>query len=222
MSAITISREFGSVDDDFGESVARTLGYHCICKEEVATLLKRYGIIDFDREYEYRTGFWETFEALRGERRKDMLTMLNRVVQAEAQHGDVVIVGRSGYAILAGYADVLHVRLQAPLADRIRRVAAQEKITAGEAEAFVKERDRVRKAFVETFYGVPWDASASFDLVINTGKVTPERAATWVVDAEKARARTPTNGRPSARSIEVDAVLAREISDMLHCDAVHD
>ena len=41
-----------------------------------------------------------------------------------ARHGNVVILGRSGYAILAGLADVLHVRLQAPLEDRIELVGA--------------------------------------------------------------------------------------------------
>ena len=39
-----------------------------------------------------------------------MVSVLNQVVQAVACHGDVVIRGRSGFAILGGFADVLHVR----------------------------------------------------------------------------------------------------------------
>lgn len=221
MSVITISREFGSVGDDFGESVAQALGYHCVCKEQIVALLDQYGMVEFDREYESRPGFWEGFNADRGHRRGLMVAMLNQVVQAEARHGNVVIVGRSGFAILANYADVLHVRLQAPLADRIESIASQEKLTGEQAAARVKERDQIRKAFVEDFYGVPWDAIHGFDLVINTSKTSPDLATTWVVEEAKALALTPADSTLSTRSIEVDAILAKAVSRSLNCTAAH-
>ena len=140
MSVITISREFGSVGDDFGEGVAKALGYHCVCKDEIVALLSQYGMVEFDREYETQPGFWESFKPLRNQRRHEMVAMLNQVVQAVAQHGNIVIQGRSGFAVLADYADVLHVRLQAPPAVRIERVAAQQQMTAEQAAAVVKER----------------------------------------------------------------------------------
>ena len=48
MSVITISREFGSVGDDFGERIAQALGYHCLCKDEIYDMLRQYGMVDFD------------------------------------------------------------------------------------------------------------------------------------------------------------------------------
>jgi cytidylate kinase len=221
MSVITISREFGSVGDDFGERIAQALGYHCLCKEEIVALLSQYGMVEFDREYETQPGFWEGFKPLRDQRRSEMLAMLNQVVQAVAQHGNVVIQGRSGFAVLADYADVLHVRLQAPLSVRIERVASLQEMTAEQAAAVVKERDRVRTTFVEKFYGVPWDAIQAFDVVINTGKISPDLAMTWVVSAVKALALSPATDTPTTRSIEVDSVLAKAISDALHCKAAH-
>ena len=220
MSVITVSREFGSVGDDFGERIAQALGYHCLCKEEIYDLLRQYGMVGFDREYETEPGFWEGFKALHSHR-SEMVGMLNQVVQAVAQHGNVVIQGRSGFAVLAGYGDALHVRLQAPLAVRIERVAAERKMTTEQAAAIVKEGDRVRKAFVENFYGVPWGATQAFDLVINTDKISPDLAETWVVDAAKASAHSPAHGKPSTRAIEVDAVLAKAVSEVLHCTAAH-
>jgi hypothetical protein len=124
MSVITISREFGSVGDDFSEGIAHALMYHCVCKEEIVALLSQYGMVEFDREYETQPGLWEGFKPLRNQRRYEMVGMLNQVVQAVAQHGNVVIQGRSGFAVLADYADVLHVRLQASLAVRIERGCA--------------------------------------------------------------------------------------------------
>ena len=221
MSVITISREFGSVGDDFGERIAQALGYHCLCKEEIVALLSQYGMVEFGREYEIRPGFWEGLISQRDQRRSEMVAMLNQVVQAVAQHGNMVIQGRSGFAVLADYADVLHVRLQAPLAVRIERVAAQQQMTAEQAAAVVKEGDSVRTAFVESFYGVPWDAIHAFDLVIDTGKIAPDLAMPWVVDAAKALALSPALGKPTTRSIAVDSVLAKAVSDALHCKAVH-
>jgi hypothetical protein len=61
---ITISREFGSVDDDFAERIAQVLGYHCLCKEEIVALLGQYGMVEFDQEYESQSGFWEGFKPL--------------------------------------------------------------------------------------------------------------------------------------------------------------
>jgi cytidylate kinase len=221
MSVITISREFGSGGDYIAERVAQTLGYHLVDKEFVGTVLSQYGLVEFDREYDTLPSFWEKFKAQRGKRRDVIVDMLNQVVRAVAQHGDVVILGRNGFAVLRGFADVLHVRLQAPLSVRVERVMAQQKITSEQAEAVVKESDRVRAAFVEEFYGVPWEAIHAFDLVLNTGKISSDLAITWIVNAVKARATSQETNRPTTGSIEVDAVLAGAVSDVLRCKVAH-
>jgi cytidylate kinase len=150
-----------------------------------------------------------------------MVNMLNQVVGAVAKHGNVVILGRSGYAILAGFADVLHVRLQAPLTVRMARVMAQQQIPMEQAEAVVKENDKVRLAFVEEFYRVPWGATQSFDLVINTGKISPGLASNWVIDAAKAFTVTAEFDKPTTAAIVVDSVLAKTISAGLECNQTH-
>ena len=150
-----------------------------------------------------------------------MVSVLNQVVQAVARHGDVVIRGRSGFAILGGFADVLHVRLQAPLSVRVEHVMAQQQMTAEQAAASVKEGDEARRSFVEEFYGVPWDAIEAFDLVINTGKIPPDLAMTWVIDAAKGLALSPATGKPTTSTIEVDSVLAQAVSDELRCQTAH-
>ncbi len=221
MAVITISREFGSRGDEVAEQVANALGYHLVGKEMIARVLSQYGLVEFEHEYESAPGFWEMFIAQRGQRREQIVNMLNRVVRAVAQHGNVVIVGRSGYAILQGLADVLHVRIQAPLAVRVERVMAQQRLSYEQAEALVRERDRVRIAFVEEFYKTPWDAAHAFDLVVDTGKIPPATAVGWIVEAVKALDWSLPAGRPTARQLEVDPVLAAAICDLLDCRAGH-
>jgi cytidylate kinase len=221
MSVITISREIGSEGDYVAERIAQTLGYHFVDKEFIGALLSQYGVVEFDKEYDTQPGFWEKFNEQREKRRDVMVDMLNQVVRAVAQHGDVVILGRSGFAVLEGFADVLHVRLQAPWSVRVERVMAHQQITAEQAQAIVKESDRVRSTYVEGYYRVPWGTIHAFDLVVNTGKVSPDLAATWVVDAVKALVAGPRTGRPITSSIEVDPTLAAAVSDQLRCKQAH-
>lgn len=221
MAVITVSREYGSGGETLARSVARRLGYHFVDKEFIGALLSQYGLVEFDREYDQIPGFWEKFNAYRGQRRDQMVNMLNQVLGAVARHGNVVILGRSGFAVLGGFADVLHVRLQAPQPARVERVMAQQKITYDEAEALVKERDRVRVAFVEEFYHIPWDAMLAFDLVINTDKITPTFATAWVIEAVKAFIPRPRAQTHLTASIEVDPVLERAVCDQLKCNIVH-
>lgn len=221
MAVITFSREFGSDGDAIASQVARALGYHLVGKELIGALLSEYGLVEFDKEYERLPSFWERFNAQREQRREQIVQMLNRIVPALAQHGNGVIVGRSGFAILQGYADVLNIRVQAPLAARVRRVAVQQGLSAGEAEASVLEADKGRSAFIESFYKVRWNDATAFDLVINTDKVAPELAVDWVVQAARALDERGTEHGPTCADIEVDPILAKAVSKALECVQPH-
>jgi len=221
MAVITISREFGSGGDTIAKHVAQNLGYHLVDKEFIGALLSQYGLVEFDREYDHLPGFWEKFNAYKEQRRDQMVKMLNQVIEAVARHGDVVILGRSGFVVLAGYADVLHVRLQAPFPVRVGRVMVQHKFTYERAEALVKDRDRVRVTFVEEFYQVPWEAMLAFDLVINTAKVSTTHVTTWITEAVQAFAGKAKADQKLTSLIEVDPVLAGAVSEQLKCKLVH-
>jgi len=220
MGIITISREFGSGGDLLAETVARSLGYHLVDKAFISAVLCQYGVTEFDIEYEKQTGFWESFDGEKAERRDIMVRTLNKVVRAAARHGNVVILGRSGYAILAGLADVLHVRLQAPLEDRVEVVRARENISLAEAAELVKEKDKVRTSFIESFYHVPWDASHAFDIAINTARVPVDVAIAWVLQA----ATLPVanlGDKPTSKLLEVDEVMEHTVAEKLQCSVEH-
>lgn len=108
-----------------------------------------------------------------------------------------------------------------PLAVRAARVMAQQKVSLEQAEAIVREGDKARYAFIESYYKVRWDAASAFDLVIDTGKVSPDLAATWLIQATKASSERQPDGMPTCRSIQVDPILARAVSDALECSTAH-
>jgi cytidylate kinase len=221
MSVITISREFGSEGDSIAQKVAETMGYHFVDQKFIGTILGQYGFVEFDKEYATLPTFWERFDAQREKQRDVMVTMVNQVIQALAYHGDVIILGRSGFEVLNGYADVLHVRLRAPFSIRVGRIMAQKKITYEEAELVVKTNDKVRLAFVEEFYRVPWDSLQTFDLVINTGKIFPDLATTWVIDAASTFVNNMEIDKPTTTSIKVDRILEDAVCEVLKCNKTH-
>ena len=217
MTVITISREFGSRGTQIAKDVAENLGYHFADKATIAQMLSQYGYIRFGQEYDTLPGFLSRFDS----QRADMVKMLNRVILALAAHGNVVILGRGSFALLVGYANVLNVRTQAPLAVRIRRIMEQQKISPLAAETLVNENDVIRANFIESSYKVRWDSATHFDLVIDTGKVPPQSVVNWLIETNKNLMQRSADGLPTTDEIDVQSVLAKVVSDTLDCQATH-
>ncbi len=212
MAVITISRQLGSEGTYIARKVARALGYRLVDKRAIEDVLNGYGLVEFKSVYESVPDFWTRFDRLTIQ----TINLLNQVILALARHGKVVIVGRGSFAVLAGFRDVLNVRIQAPFAVRVQRVMEREGIRELErAHALVKESDTVRESFVESFYRVRWENAAAFDMVIDTGKLPADLAVIWLAQAHQALKEMKPGGAPATATIEVDPVLARAVSKML-------
>jgi cytidylate kinase len=212
MAVITISREFGSEGLKIGQQVAQQLGYHLVDKRTIEAVLEQYGFVQFDELYKSTPGFWA-----RTDRTNLLLiSMLNKILQAFARHGQVVLLGRGGYIALSGYADVVNVRIQAPFSVRVQRVMERENLSnLHQAEELVKENDRVRSAFIQAFYGVRWDTVSDFNLVIDTSLVPPDVAVRWLVETIQALEPQKFEKAVTTQTIEVDPVLAEAVSAVL-------
>jgi cytidylate kinase len=218
MAVITISRELGSEGSNIAHQVAKALGYGMVDKKTIEHVLSQYGYVQFGKDYESAPNFWERMDP----NKTNMISMLNRVLQAMASFGNVVIMGRGSFAVLGDFIDVLNVRLQAPLSVRIRRMMTERHIKDMDtAEALVRESDKVRSAFIQSWYGIRWDQSDAFDLVIDTSKVPPDMAARWIIEAHKGLKDLHMSFKPSTQTIQVDRVLAGAVADALNGLAVH-
>lgn len=218
MAVVTISREYGSAGSLIARQVAQALGYHFVNKKIIEDVLIQYGYVEFRQEYDSVPGFWAAFDL----RRAEMMNMLNRVIQALAHHNNVVILGRGSFIVLPGLANVLNVRIQAPLPVRLERVMVQEKIAdRASAEAIVRENDRLRSSFIESLYGVKWDTAGAFDLVIDTGKIAPEMAVKWVVEETRSLSAALPDKAPTTNRLHVDSILVAAVEDVLKCHVAH-
>jgi cytidylate kinase len=217
MAVITISREFSSGGGKRAETVAKELGYHFVDKQSIERILDQYGFVDFSKEYESPPGVWASFNS----RIADMSGMLNLVTRAIARHGNSVILGRGSFAVLCGFADVLNVRIKAPFEFRVNRMMVENAVAErSQAEAMVREGDRIRSSFVRSMYGVHWDAFSSFDIVADIGKIAPDAAAAFITAAARGLEKHIPEG-PRTSDIAANEILDGVVSKELDCTAAH-
>jgi cytidylate kinase len=216
MTVITISREPGSEGAAIGRQAAAKLNYPYVDKERIGQVLEEYGLVQFEGLLRSTPGFWARYD----DANLRMVAMLNQVIRAMAQRGNMLIVGRGGFAVLEGFADVLHVRVKAPFELRLERLIEKDlryhQMPLETARQALLESDRARQTFLQAFYNRRGDRIQDFHLVIDTSRIEPPLAAEWIVSAARSiDLRQPAPGSPLTRSIEVDDVLAFTVAAVM-------
>jgi cytidylate kinase len=212
MTVITISREMGSGGAAIAAQVADRLDYQFVAKHSLEKILQQYGLVQLDELYESSPGFWARFDDVN----LQLVSMLNKTILGIAHRGDTVILGRGGFAALRGYADVIHVRIRAPFALRVKRIQERENLADFKAtEKLVAENDKARHSFIQAFYDVETDTASLFNLVLDTGIISTEMATEWIVEAAQYLSYTPFMDALTTEDIEVDAILADAIEKTL-------
>lgn len=181
MPAITISREMGSLGTAIAQAVAETLNYRIMCCEVINEAAARAGTpevalaaLDDLNLLGLRPSFKQQQAYHRGVR---------MVMEEQAARGGIVLVGRAGQVILKDHDDVMHVRVVAPLALRIERVAARQRIPTSAARAQVKTSDQTRRTYLRRYYHVDYNDVSLYDLVINTRSLTVEASTSILIEA---------------------------------------
>ena len=213
MAVITISRELGSGGLDIAQHVAKTLGYEFVDKHTADGVFRQYGLTKFDDLYSSAPSFLDLINT----DNLLLVSMANEILEAVAKRGNVVILGRAGFAVLADYADVLHVRIQAPVSERVQRVMVREGLTDLQAaEERVSEDDSMHRKYVQRFYNKQWDEPSNFDLVLDTGSLSSDMAVQRIVEAAKAlEQKAPGKDAVTTAKIKVDPVLADAVAKVM-------
>jgi cytidylate kinase len=99
-----------------------------------------------------------------------------------AIQGNVILVGRGASAITAQLPHVVHVRLVAPVADRVRNFADYHQVPQEKAARLVRETEERRRLYVRTYFDTDTDDPTNYELTINTGRTGFEQAARMIVN----------------------------------------
>lgn len=178
MTAITISRQLGSMGCEVAQAVAKATGFRVVMREVINEAAQRAGSPELALHMIDELGLLGYHPSL--EEQQAYQEALTRVIQEFAQEGNIVIVGRAGQVILHNWPEVLHVRVIAPAGLRAERLADGQNIPFDAAMAQVEASDRSRKNFLRRYYQVDWEDMQLYDLVINTQRLTPQAAAQMI------------------------------------------
>ncbi|HLX59367.1 MAG TPA: cytidylate kinase-like family protein [Ktedonobacteraceae bacterium] len=208
MRAITISRQYGSGGGEVAARLAQRLGWQLIDHEIVAQVAHALGITEAEAEVhdERVEGFIaRLLNALQAAALVVPTPMippeqvervyndaLGRVVETAANAGRVVIVGRAGQVLLAKRRDVLHVRMVAPLKQRIDYVARREGLDEAAAQARVQLKDRNRVRYLQAQFGCNVNDPLLYDLVVNTSVLDLDSVVVLICVALEHKARKLT------------------------------
>jgi cytidylate kinase len=100
-----------------------------------------------------------------------------------AHVGHVVFVGRGAHVITQSLPCGLHVRLVAPLETRVRRLMAMQGIDLAAAKAFIEKTDLARRRYLQSNFDRDIEDPRTYDLIINTDRISAEGAAHLIVEA---------------------------------------
>ena len=193
---ITINRMFGSNGRLIGKTLAENLDIGFYDKELIDMAAKKNNIpfdtlakvdekkasqwvFPVDSELQFTDNF--SFVPM-----NDVLYDLQRkIILSLPQREDCVIVGRCADYALASNPDCLSIFVHADMDDRIRHVSKREDVTESKAKDMIQKRDKQRSSYYNYYTCKKWGDSRSYDLTLNTSKITPEACVDIILDFRK-------------------------------------
>jgi len=112
-----------------------------------------------------------------------LLHQTTETVLQLARMGKVVIVGRGGNIITSKLKNAFHVRLIAPLKNRIKYIMDVNKMNRQDAEVNIKKEDVARRKFLKSNFSRDSENPELYHIVLNTNLLTYEESAAVVADA---------------------------------------
>jgi hypothetical protein len=197
--AITISRETGSGAHEVAELLAGLMqktgpkgpcAWTVFDRQLIEKVLEEHNLPKELARYipeDRRTFLQDTTEELLGLRPPSWKIVPETIetILHLVELGHVILVGRGANVITARTPNVFHVRLIAPLAQRIEHVRQASNLTAKQAAKLVEKEDRGRARYVRSHFRSKIDDPLLYHAVVNTGRMSFSDAARLIADGAR-------------------------------------
>ncbi len=214
---ITIGRQFGSGGKEIGIRVAKELGIPFYDKELLQEAAKKSGLCEkifesFDERPKsllYSIAMDSYMFSLPGAGAGESLEQQVYLATFDtirhiADQGPCVIIGRCADYALAENPNLLSLFINAPLDDRIRRVAKRQRITPEEARKVILKTDKRRASYYEYYSSRKWGSVDSYHFCLDSSYLglgrTVELIQTMVAHKEHPIP-SPTEADPTQPSV---------------------
>lgn len=198
--AITISRQFGSGGGYIGQQLARKLNIYYADREILSRAAKQLAVLEEDLESrdEKLLSFWKSFLHMNGfspevyippkmnfPLNRELFETESEIIEQIANEQSSVIIGRCGFHILREYSNRVSIFLFADSSFRIRRIQKLYNLTENAATELIKQNDKERTQYIETFTGKKWTDARHFDLSIDTSKIGVDKSVELILNYVK-------------------------------------
>jgi cytidylate kinase len=189
---VAISREAGSRGGSIARRAGAKLGWQVYNQDLLEYIAQegnfRQGVLD---NLSPAAVHWveEHLERLRKQvhlGRHSSVLELAHILLALAGQGEVVLVGRGAGCVLPARS-TLHVRVMAPLPDRIAYMSQWLRLTVDEAAEQVRLRDSRRGEFIEKHFHRRPGEVYQYDLLLNSSLLGEDLCAELIAQAARAK-----------------------------------
>lgn len=133
-----------------------------------------------------------------------------------ASRGNVVLRGWGAARLLHDIPHILCVRVCAPMADRIAEMMKRLGIDESIAIREIRRSDRSHASAFERFFGTDWRDPLNYNMILNTGRLSPEACADIIIDAARNPAFQETE---TSRGALADRLAEARIKSLLKTEA---
>jgi cytidylate kinase len=189
---VAVSREPGARGAEVADAVGRALGWP-VYPQEMLDFLARDEAARAELVADLPTParLWAEAEHLRLVKARGLAptsdtAAVARLILTLAARGGTVLVGRGAGFVLPPESTV-HVRVVAPLADRVAYTSQRYMLSAPEAAAEVAGRDRRRAEFLAAFTDLDPADPTGYDLVVNSSRLGLDGCVELVAAAVRAK-----------------------------------
>ena len=166
MAILTIARQHGSSSREFGQEIAREVGYEYVDRERLVKDIRAKGQDweKWEKEFEeHRPTIWEKHDwSFQG-----FVALQQSLILNYALEDKILIMGRGANFLLADIPYVLKARFEAPLEKRVEIVQNRENVDRTMAQWMIEKLDKQYEGFIRAVYSADWNAHTHYDLVFN-------------------------------------------------------
>jgi len=204
MAVITISKEFGTESDKVASQAAQRLGYEYIGDHLIAEIAKELHVSESEAEMFRKTSqsrilrFVDRYTCSLVQKvvdrehgcldDKNYYKTTKKLVQNVYEAGNAIILGWGGQCLLRGKPNTLHVRLIKDEETKIKEVMQNRNLEHKAAKSFIEREEGDLKAYIEHYFNEDWNAAHLYDLIIDMGKTSVEKAVDLICDNLKHKA----------------------------------
>lgn len=203
MGVITISRGSYSKGKEIAEKLAQKLGYDCISREILLSASEQFNVKEAKliRALHDAPSFFDRFKY----GKEKFSAFIHEVFLGHIQKDNVIYHGLAGHYFARGIPNVLKVRINATIEDRIKEEMKRENISEQEARYLLVKDDEERRKWGISLYGIDTKQSELYDVVLQIDNLKVDDAVEILFEIAK---RPCFQTTPESQMIAKDAFLA--------------